>query len=261
MKLFFILLVSPILLVGQIVENVNNVPKEIGLVGNKYSVIEFWASWCKPCLETFPKIKKIEHAYKNDFEFILINSYDSIEKINKILDEYQIESKSIIDSTSVLSNLYKIDMLGTIIIYNKDKSKSWTGYSEILTDSELDDILRYGKIPGLLQGQEFLNISNDNYKLKLSAGHPNKKREITIGENYIKINNVNLSTILRHLNNELNIIDNSIFPLPFTFELTSHSNKNINYEVVDKILGLIEHTKNTNQILIQTDHLLDDIEF
>lgn len=63
------------------------------------------------------------------------------------------------------------------------------------------------------------------------------------------------------MNNELNIIDNSIFPLPFTFELTSHSNKNINYEVVDKILGLIEHTKNTNQILIQTDHLLDDIEF
>lgn len=29
----------------------------------KYTLIDFWASWCKPCIEEFPNVKKVYEAY------------------------------------------------------------------------------------------------------------------------------------------------------------------------------------------------------
>jgi thiol-disulfide isomerase/thioredoxin len=43
----------------------------------QYVIIDFWASWCPPCIENIPYIKKLKEDYKNDSLQILSYSVDT----------------------------------------------------------------------------------------------------------------------------------------------------------------------------------------
>ncbi len=43
----------------------------------QYLIIDFWASWCPPCIENIPYIKKLKQEYKNDSLQILSYSVDT----------------------------------------------------------------------------------------------------------------------------------------------------------------------------------------
>lgn len=47
---------------------------------NKNIFINYWATWCKPCLEEFPLMNEVANKTKDDFVFIVVSS-ESIEKI------------------------------------------------------------------------------------------------------------------------------------------------------------------------------------
>lgn len=38
----------------------------LGTFKGRYLIIDFWASWCGPCLENIPQIKKLKERYKDD---------------------------------------------------------------------------------------------------------------------------------------------------------------------------------------------------
>ena len=71
----------------------NNFNKEISLstFKGKYLILDFWASWCMPCIANFPKQKQLINLYKNDpIEFISI-SFDKDEgKWKEALEKYHL---------------------------------------------------------------------------------------------------------------------------------------------------------------------------
>ncbi|MBU2922229.1 redoxin family protein [Winogradskyella psychrotolerans] len=57
---------------------------------NKIIYVDFWASWCKPCLKEIPKIRKLSKDYKNSeiiFVFFSIDeNLDTWENLSKELN-------------------------------------------------------------------------------------------------------------------------------------------------------------------------------
>ncbi len=54
-------------------------------IEGKITLIDFWATWCKPCMEEFPKIKNAYRAYKDKgFNVVSI----SVDKDKKRLDNF-----------------------------------------------------------------------------------------------------------------------------------------------------------------------------
>lgn len=41
---------------------------------NEYIVINFWATWCKPCTEEMPDLQKLKETYKNKIDVIALNT-------------------------------------------------------------------------------------------------------------------------------------------------------------------------------------------
>lgn len=49
-------------------------------------IIDFWASWCTPCMTTKPILNKLAREFSNEVEFIPINADDSRE----VLEQFNI---------------------------------------------------------------------------------------------------------------------------------------------------------------------------
>ncbi len=48
---------------------------------DKNILVNFWATWCKPCIEEFPLLDETQNQVIDDFVFLMV-SYESIDKIN-----------------------------------------------------------------------------------------------------------------------------------------------------------------------------------
>jgi len=40
----------------------------------KLLILDFWATWCSPCIAGFPKMKMLQEKYQNDLQVILVNN-------------------------------------------------------------------------------------------------------------------------------------------------------------------------------------------
>ncbi len=100
-------------------------------INKKTILIDFWASWCGPCLKEIPAYKKIYNEFRDDgFEIISISTDKNVEKWKKSSSDNQIPWVNLIDSPvinptvahsykiSELPTNYLIDMEGKIIRKN-----------------------------------------------------------------------------------------------------------------------------------------------
>lgn len=121
--------------------------KFLSTTSNKTYVVNFWATWCAPCVKELPYFEQMNAAYKNqNVEVILVsldfpNKYES--KLKPFIKEKNLKSKVIaLNDTDSNNWIPKIseDWSGAIpatLIFNKNKrqfyEKSFT-YAELETE-------------------------------------------------------------------------------------------------------------------------------
>ena len=45
----------------------------LSLAGSKTYIVNFWATWCAPCVKELPHFESIQENYKEDVEVILVS--------------------------------------------------------------------------------------------------------------------------------------------------------------------------------------------
>lgn len=108
-------------------------------------VVNFWATWCVPCVEELPYFEQLNEKYKNDKVKVLLVSLDMHKSVESRLIPF-IKNKKLQSDVVMLRDpdadtwIRKIDTtwsgaLPATIIYNKDERKF---YEQSFTYSELE---------------------------------------------------------------------------------------------------------------------------
>ncbi len=90
----------------------------------KVVLINFWASWCAPCIEEIPSMIKLAEKYGDQIEIIAISADAEIAEVNNFLKSFpEIEKPNIHivwDEKKELMQLFEIDRLPESFLTNKD---------------------------------------------------------------------------------------------------------------------------------------------
>lgn len=75
--------------------------------GEKPRIINFWATWCKPCMEEMPHFVKADSVYGDKIDFVFV-AFDRVKDTARVLQkiaEYNIPGDHLLIKTPDMGNL------------------------------------------------------------------------------------------------------------------------------------------------------------
>ncbi|MEQ9302893.1 MAG: TlpA disulfide reductase family protein [Marinoscillum sp.] len=119
------------------------------LKGDNLTVIDFWATWCKPCIKAIPELEKLSNSFMDmGVAFIGINndSPRNISKVRPMSKSLGMTYPVLLDSEQELFNEMLISALPTLLILDVNGTVVYTheGYArgdEEIIRSKIQELL------------------------------------------------------------------------------------------------------------------------
>lgn len=112
-------------------------------------VFNFWATWCKPCIEELPSFEAANSAFANDKVKVILISLDfkrQVEAVNKFIADKQLKSQVyLLDEVNYNKWIDQVDaswtgaIPATVIINNKKQYRKF--YEQSFTIAQLQEAI------------------------------------------------------------------------------------------------------------------------
>lgn len=93
----------------------------------KTIVLNFWASWCPPCLQEMPSLLKLVDRHKETALLVAVSADDTLTQLKKFLTLFPLSKSPIMivvhDSTREIMRNYGIVKLPETIIFDRQHNK------------------------------------------------------------------------------------------------------------------------------------------
>ena len=113
-------------------------------ISNNYLIINFWATWCPPCIKEIPDLLEIQEKFKEKIKLVFISVDSSPEKvIPNFIKKNKFKNFDVYtDQQFLASKNLNIKIMPTTIIINKElfEIARITGYAKWLDKSFIKKI-------------------------------------------------------------------------------------------------------------------------
>ena len=88
------------------------------MADGKPLLLYFWATWCRPCRKTRPKVSSFAQEYKDQVKVLGINlgGLDSLENIRKYRSRYKIIYPLLLDRHNNVAKAYSVSAIPAVIL-------------------------------------------------------------------------------------------------------------------------------------------------
>jgi peroxiredoxin len=106
-------------------------------------LINFWASWCGPCLQEMPILSELHDKYKAlGFTVLGVNVEEDSGKARKLLQELPVSFPVVLDNESVVSKQYNVVAMPSTVLVDRNGNMRYLhkGYKPGLEDVYLQQV-------------------------------------------------------------------------------------------------------------------------
>ena len=87
---------------------------------NKVVLLNFWATWCKPCTDELPLLEKLHQHYKtDDFTVLAINIDDDVESARKMIENLKLTLPIAFDREQRVVEQFHITIMPTTYLIDR----------------------------------------------------------------------------------------------------------------------------------------------
>ncbi len=138
---------------------------------NKIIILDFWATWCSPCVAVLPKLDSLQRKYQNDIVVLPVTNENADIAKNFFKKRPTLQLPSVIDG-SYLKEYFPHTLIPHTVVIDKNRKVVAITYSEDITASVIDsivagqsvhlrakkDILKYNpSMPVMVPGNDEMN--------------------------------------------------------------------------------------------------------
>ena len=118
---------------------------------SKFKVLEFWATWCRPCLRAVPHLNKLQAKFKDRNVVFLSFTYEKPEKAAVAFSKVNFETIVVTDTTKTTHRKLRIEFNGTMglprtVLIDDENNIVWYGSPDKLTPKLMERFLKKEKL-------------------------------------------------------------------------------------------------------------------
>ena len=103
---------------------------------NKVTLVNFWATWCPPCVEEIPLLNNLQAEMKGEkFEMLSINFGESRGVIKKFIEKVNVEFTVLLDEGGRVSGDWNTIVLPSTFVIGPDGKIAYVANAAIKWDS------------------------------------------------------------------------------------------------------------------------------
>ena len=91
--------------------------------GKKAVLVDIFATWCPPCIESIPKLRDVKEKYKDNFEIVSVLFQDdkTAEEMKKFIEEYKINyTITMGGDNQKLADEFNVKKIPEMFLFSKD---------------------------------------------------------------------------------------------------------------------------------------------
>ena len=113
---------SPVAAPDFVLEDMDETPYNFSQLKGKVVLLNFWATWCPPCVREIPSMERLYQKFKNEhFTVLGINQMEDEDTVFSFTGQLPLDPTFTVlfDKTSTVSRRYKVNGLPTTYLIDK----------------------------------------------------------------------------------------------------------------------------------------------
>lgn len=82
-------------------------------------LVNFWATWCPPCLEEMPLIQEYADRYDGELVVLAINAGEDEAVVRNFISQHQIELTFLLDPSSIVARQFRVFGFPTTLFFDE----------------------------------------------------------------------------------------------------------------------------------------------
>ena len=115
-------------------------PVKLSDLKGKPVLINFWATWCAPCLLEMPNLQEYYEEYPGQFEVLAVNAGETERTVQKFVDDVGLSFIILLDPDGEVQQLYRIKGYPTTYFLDKDGIIRFQ-HIGLLTEAHIEEYL------------------------------------------------------------------------------------------------------------------------
>lgn len=146
---------------------------------DKLVFIDFWATWCKPCIHVSKYVETLQEQFSDDFYAVSLTK-ESRDVVDRFLPKHPSRLAIALDLEGETFLRHAITTLPYGVLYNTRGDKIWQGHPADLTENKLRSLIRRNRNKGRKGFENIVQLAAQTEGISLAEYRPEKPVEVFV---------------------------------------------------------------------------------